>query len=82
MVNPFYVSGQHHIQIYRELEDTSKHRVVYHSISARGPLHGVEVNAQYKSLGKLDQKRLVARKSSTTYCYDFPLVSTLIIFLI
>ncbi|XP_044511977.1 acetyl-CoA carboxylase 1-like [Mangifera indica] len=61
------------VHIYRELEDTSKHRVVYHSISVRGPLHGVEVNAEYKSLGKLDQKRLVARKSSTTYCYDFPL---------
>ncbi|XP_031273028.1 acetyl-CoA carboxylase 1-like [Pistacia vera] len=61
------------VHIYRELEDTSKHRVVYHSISARDPLHGVEVNAQYKSLGILDQKRLVARKSSTTYCYDFPL---------
>ncbi|TXG52858.1 hypothetical protein EZV62_022027 [Acer yangbiense] len=61
------------IEIYRELEDTSKHRVVYHSISTQGPLHGIEVNAQYLSLGVLDRKRLLARKSNTTYCYDFPL---------
>jgi hypothetical protein len=35
------------------------------------------VNAQYQPLGVLDRKRLVARRSNTTYCYDFPLVSTL-----
>lgn len=61
------------VHIYRELEDTTKHRVVYHSTSARGPLHGVPVNAQYKPLGVLDRKRLLARRSNTTYCYDFPL---------
>ncbi|KAK9270500.1 hypothetical protein L1049_026080 [Liquidambar formosana] len=61
------------VHIYRELEDTSKQRVIYHSESARGPLHGVPVNAQYQSLGVLDRKRLLARRSSTTYCYDFPL---------
>ncbi|EOY16076.1 Acetyl-CoA carboxylase 1 isoform 2 [Theobroma cacao] len=60
-------------QIYRELEDTSKHRVVYHSLSVRGPLHGVPVNAHYQTLGVLDRKRLLARKNNTTYCYDFPL---------
>lgn len=75
----FYVNGPCKMQIYRELEDTTKHRVVYHSISIRGPLHGVEVNAQYQSLGVLDRKRLLARKSNTTYCYDFPLVSTLVL---
>uniref|UniRef100_A0A5B7AAD4 Putative Acetyl-CoA carboxylase 1-like protein n=1 Tax=Davidia involucrata TaxID=16924 RepID=A0A5B7AAD4_DAVIN len=61
------------VHIYRELEDTSKHRVIYHSTSAWGPLHGVPVNALYQPLVVLDQKRLLARKSNTTYCYDFPL---------
>ncbi|CAK7347099.1 unnamed protein product [Dovyalis caffra] len=61
------------VHIYRELEDTSKHRVVYHSISVQGPLHLVPVNAHYQPLGALDRKRLLARRSSTTYCYDFPL---------
>lgn len=64
------------LQIYRELEDTSTHRVVYHSSSVLGPLHGIPVNAQYQPLGVLDRRRLLARKSNTTYCYDFPLVST------
>lgn len=61
------------VHIYRELEDANKHKVVYHSASVRGPLHGVPVNAPYQPLGVLDRKRLVARKSNTTYCYDFPL---------
>nr|GMC52546.1 acetyl-CoA carboxylase 1-like [Ipomoea batatas] len=61
------------VNIYREVEDTNKHRVVYHSTSGVGPLHGVPVTAYYQPLGVLDQKRLLARKSSTTYCYDFPL---------
>ncbi|KAL5777128.1 hypothetical protein ACOSP7_010054 [Xanthoceras sorbifolium] len=61
------------VHIYRELEDTRKHKVVYHAISVQGPLHGIEVNAPYQSLGVLDRKRLLARKSNTTYCYDFPL---------
>ncbi|XVF36762.1 hypothetical protein REPUB_Repub19eG0086300 [Reevesia pubescens] len=61
------------VHIYRELEDPSKHRVVYHSLSVRGPLHGVPVNAHYQPLGVLDRKRLLARKNNTTYCYDFPL---------
>ncbi|CAN1247442.1 Acetyl-CoA carboxylase 1 [Linum perenne] len=61
------------VHIYRELEDTSKHIVVYHSSSSARPLHGISVNAQYQPLGVLDRKRLVARRSSTTYCYDFPL---------
>ncbi|KAJ6307102.1 hypothetical protein OIU78_022230 [Salix suchowensis] len=61
------------VHIYRELEHTSKQEVVYHSISVQGPLHHVPVNAHYQPLGSLDRKRLVARRSSTTYCYDFPL---------
>nr|ASZ00198.1 acetyl-CoA carboxylase 1 [Geranium incanum] len=61
------------VHIYRELEDPNKHGVIYHSISPKGPLHGVPVNAQYQRLGVLGQKRLLARRSSTTYCYDFPL---------
>lgn len=59
--------------IYRELEDSSTHKVVYHSISVRAPLHGVPVSAAYKPLGALERKRLSARNSNTTYCYDFPL---------
>ncbi|CAL5414879.1 unnamed protein product [Camellia sinensis] len=59
--------------IYRELEDSSKQKVVYHSTSLGGCLHGIPVNAPYQTLGALDRKRLVARKSNTTYCYDFPL---------
>ncbi|KAM7252837.1 hypothetical protein ACFE04_025455 [Oxalis oulophora] len=63
------------LHTYRELEDTkaNNHSVVYHSVSGKGPLHCVPVNAQYQPLGVLDRKRLVARRSSTTYCYDFPL---------
>ncbi|XP_075516776.1 acetyl-CoA carboxylase 1-like [Primulina tabacum] len=61
------------VHIYREVEDSSKGRVVYMSTSGQGPLHGCPVNAQYKPLGTIDQKRLLARKSNTTYCYDFPL---------
>ncbi|CAM8936060.1 unnamed protein product [Rhodiola kirilowii] len=61
------------VNVYRELEDASKTGGLYRSVLSHGPLHGVPVNAQYQSLSILDQKRLVARKSSTTYCYDFPL---------
>ncbi|KAG2709256.1 hypothetical protein I3843_05G209100 [Carya illinoinensis] len=61
------------VHTYRELEDISTQRVIYHSVSGLGPLHGVPVNAQYQSLGVLDRKRLLARRSNTTYCYDFPL---------
>nr|ASZ00201.1 acetyl-CoA carboxylase 1 [Hypseocharis bilobata] len=61
------------VHIYRELEDTNKKEVIYHSISANCPLHGVPVNAHYQRLGVLDQKRLLARRSNTTYCYDFSL---------
>ncbi|XVE60451.1 hypothetical protein DITRI_Ditri05aG0129600 [Diplodiscus trichospermus] len=68
------VTGQTYtVHVYRELEDTSKHRVVHHSLSVRGPLHGIPVNAQSQPLGVLDRKRLLARKNNTTYCYDFPL---------
>ncbi|KAJ8762688.1 hypothetical protein K2173_011168 [Erythroxylum novogranatense] len=61
------------VHMYREFDDTNKHSVVYHSISQHGPLHGVAINAHYQSLTALDRKRLLARRSSTTYCYDFPL---------
>ncbi|THG06726.1 hypothetical protein TEA_029509 [Camellia sinensis var. sinensis] len=61
------------VHIYRELEDNSKQSVVYHSTSLCGPLHSLPVNEQYQPLGALDRKRLLARKSNTTYCYDFPL---------
>ncbi|XP_058224894.1 acetyl-CoA carboxylase 1-like isoform X2 [Rhododendron vialii] len=61
------------VHTYRELEDTSKQRIVYHSNSVSSHLHGVPVNAPYQPLATLDRKRLWARKSSTTYCYDFPL---------
>lgn len=63
-------------QIYREVEDTRKQRVVYHSAIGNGPLNGMPVTAPYPPLDALDKKRLLARKSnSTTYCYDFPLVN-------
>ncbi|XP_042493144.1 acetyl-CoA carboxylase 1-like [Macadamia integrifolia] len=62
------------VHIYREVEDSSKHEVVYHSVlSVLGPLHAIPVAARYQPLGVLDRKRLTARKSNTTYCYDFPL---------
>lgn len=61
------------VHVYRELEDTGKHRVVYHATSAHAPFHGSPVNAPFQPLGVLDWKRLFARKSNTTYCYDFPL---------
>ncbi|KAF8377274.1 hypothetical protein HHK36_030649 [Tetracentron sinense] len=62
------------VHIYREMEDTSRHEVVYHStFSTLGPLHGMPVSALYQPLGVLDRRRLMARKINTTYCYDFPL---------
>ncbi|KAI3757396.1 hypothetical protein L6452_04933 [Arctium lappa] len=61
------------VHVYRELEDTGKHKVVYHATSTPGPLHGLPVNTPFQPLGLLDQKRLLARKSNTTYCYDFGL---------
>lgn len=62
------------VHIYREVEDTRKQRVVYHSAIGDGPLNGMPVTAPYPPLDELDKKRLLARKSnSTTYCYDFPL---------
>ncbi|KAL8171437.1 hypothetical protein V2J09_023241 [Rumex salicifolius] len=61
------------VHVYRELDDNTTHQMVYHSIQAQGPLHGRLVSGQYQPLGVLDRKRLVARRSSTTYCYDFPL---------
>ncbi|KAI3706157.1 hypothetical protein L1987_76415 [Smallanthus sonchifolius] len=57
------------VHVYREIED----KVVYHSTSALGPLHGVPVNTPSEPLKLLDKKRLLARKSNTTYCYDFVL---------
>ncbi|KAK4428493.1 Acetyl-CoA carboxylase 1 [Sesamum alatum] len=60
------------VHVYREVENSSN-EIVYNSISGQSPLHGLPVNAQYKPLGVLEQKRLLARKSNTTYCYDFPL---------
>lgn len=64
-------------QVYRELEDSNLHEMVYHSVSVHGPHHGVPVNAPYQPLGGISRKRLQAMKSSTTYCYDFPLVRNL-----
>lgn len=62
------------VHIYREVEDTKSHEMVYHSCTdVRGPLHGIPLNAQYPALGLVDRRRLNARKNNTTYCYDFPL---------
>ncbi|MFS7937166.1 putative ligase [Helianthus anomalus] len=61
------------VHVYREVEDPVKQKVVYHAISTSGPLYGVPVNTPSQPLKLLDQKRLLARKSNTTYCYDFAL---------
>lgn len=53
--------------------------VVYHAISTSGPLHGVPVNTPFQPLKLLDQKRILARKSNTTYCYDFALVKCFVL---
>jgi len=74
-----FVSG-YGAQVYRELEDSIKHEMVYHSVSVPGPLHGVPVKAPYQPLGLIARKRLQAMRSSTTYCYDFPLVITPLLF--
>ncbi|KAH9295974.1 hypothetical protein KI387_039562, partial [Taxus chinensis] len=63
------------VHIYREVDDTNKYEIVYHSpLSVTGPLHGIPVAARYQSLDIVDRKRLIARRNNTTYCYDFPLV--------
>lgn len=62
------------MHIYREVEDSRTHKLVYCSASSSsGPLHNVSITDIYQPLSLIDRKRLVARKSSTTYCYDFPL---------
>ncbi|VYS48102.1 unnamed protein product [Arabidopsis thaliana] len=61
------------VHIYREVEATGRNSLIYHSITKKGPLHGTLINGQYKPLNNLDRKRLAARRSNTTYCYDFPL---------
>lgn len=62
------------VHIYREVEDSKTHEVVYHSASSlSGPLHGVPLSAWYQPLGVIDRRRLSARRNNTTYCYDFPL---------
>ncbi|XP_010513439.2 PREDICTED: acetyl-CoA carboxylase 1-like [Camelina sativa] len=61
------------INIYREVQATGSNSLIYHSISKKGPLHETPINGQYKPLNHLDRKRLAARRSNTTYCYDFPL---------
>ncbi|KAG2305142.1 hypothetical protein Bca52824_033793 [Brassica carinata] len=61
------------VHIYREVEATGSNSLIYQSISKKGPLHGTMINDQYKPLGHLDRHRLAARRSNTTYCYDFPL---------
>ncbi|KAK1431271.1 hypothetical protein QVD17_07727 [Tagetes erecta] len=61
------------VHVYREVEDIVKQRVVYHATSTSGPLHGLPVNTSALPLNLIDQKRLLARKSNTTYCYDFTL---------
>ncbi|KAL1223719.1 Acetyl-CoA carboxylase 1 [Cardamine amara subsp. amara] len=61
------------VHIYREVEATGTSSLIYHSITKKGPLHGTPINGQYKPLNTLDRKRLAARRSNTTYCYDFPL---------
>ncbi|KAI4337725.1 hypothetical protein L6164_016106 [Bauhinia variegata] len=61
------------VHIYREMDDSSNHKVMYGAVTAKGPLHVLPVNAHYQPLGVIDRKRLSARKNNTTYCYDFPL---------
>ncbi|XP_031498417.1 acetyl-CoA carboxylase 1-like isoform X2 [Nymphaea colorata] len=62
------------VDIYREVEDIRTHEVVYQSVcSSPASLHGTPVTAQYHPLAIIDIKRLSARNSNTTYCYDFPL---------
>lgn len=62
------------VHIYREVDESTSHEVVYHSASSvAGPLHGVSLTSLYQPLNVIDQKRLAARKNNTTYCYDFPL---------
>ncbi|XP_078164139.1 acetyl-CoA carboxylase 1-like isoform X1 [Carex rostrata] len=62
------------VHIYREVEDGKSHELVYNSARpVHGPLHGLPLTAQYPPLSRIDLRRLTARKSSTTYCYDFPL---------
>jgi hypothetical protein len=41
---------------------------------AAGALHQQPLLAAYPPLQRLQQKRLAARRHTTTYCYDFPAV--------
>lgn len=59
------------------MEDTESHKLVYHSTSSSAsPLHGVALDNPYQPLSVIDLKRCSARNNRTTYCYDFPLVSS------
>ncbi|KAJ0232077.1 Acetyl-CoA carboxylase [Hirschfeldia incana] len=61
------------VHIYREVEASWRNGLIYESITKKGPLHGTPINDKYKPLGHLDRQRLAAKRSNTTYCYDFPL---------
>ncbi|XP_072977660.1 acetyl-CoA carboxylase 1-like isoform X1 [Typha angustifolia] len=62
------------VHIYREVKENKSQELMYHSAATvLGPLHGVSLTAPYQPMGVVDLKRLLARRSNTTYCYDFPL---------
>ncbi|KAL9247543.1 hypothetical protein vseg_020966 [Gypsophila vaccaria] len=61
------------VNVYRELEDSTLHKMVYHSVTLPGPLNALPVNRQYQPLDIISRKRLQAMRGNTTYCYDFPL---------
>ena len=65
--------GDEHTDVYRE--ELSPEGSRYRAVSQPpGALHGCPVLQPYEALSALQQKRLMARRHGTTYCYDFPTV--------
>ena len=66
-------AGDEHVDVYRE--ERSPGGLRYRAVSQPpGALHGRPVLQPYGALSALQQKRLLARRHGTTYCYDFPAV--------
>ena len=64
------------VQLYREARDEASGTNVYFSPASlpTGTLHLTPLAGPYPPLGDLERRRLIARKSGTTFCLDFPMV--------
>eukprot|EP00897_Mesotaenium_endlicherianum_P010369 jgi/Mesen1/9360/ME000061S08809 len=64
------------VEVYREALDPVEQVPAYFSpyTPAQGALHTTPLAAPYPALHSVERRRLAARRTHTTYCYDFVLV--------